>query len=153
MRDVPLTAPYIQDLRGAIHFSQAPTALLLDHTGEKLVSFGSPARAKFLAATSDGQHGNYLYFERFKMALSKERRMGKSPTDVRVMGAGADRELPILTPYSMLLSAVKDEALARLHANQSSITRSEIRWVITVPAIWDDETKDFYRKVRGRFAY
>ena len=123
--------------------------MLLDHTGERLISIGTPARAKFLAATTDGEQDKYLYFERFKMALSKERRHGKNPASICVMGAGADRELPVMVPYSMLLRAVKDEALARLHANQSSISRSEIRWVITVPAIWDDETKDFYRKVRS----
>jgi hypothetical protein len=63
-----------------------------------------------------------------------------------VQAAGAGVQKPLMLPVSKLLEFVKVEALARLATQQGTrVDESKIGWVITVPAIWDDEAKNFMR--------
>jgi len=127
--------------------NKAPTALLLNARSKSTEAVGTAAIDRFAAAMQEGKQGDYLFFQHIKMALSRERRGGAMPAGVMVEGAGGGTRLPIVEVMGAILAAVRAEALAFLRKGGVSDTE-RVQWVVTVPAIWDDEAKDVYRKVR-----
>jgi len=56
------------------------------------------------------------------------------------------RELPALTVFSRSIEALKTH-LYEILANRSiRVEPTDIKWVLTVPAIWDDAAKEFMRE-------
>lgn len=128
---------------------KALTAILLKNDAPKYTidSFGADARSKFAELCDDGKQGGYLYFEHFKMAMAPGKRDGRKPKDVTVEAAGAVSRQPLSLPVSKTLEFVRLEAMERLHGLHGAvgIDPKKIGWVLTVPAIWDDEAKHFMR--------
>ena len=61
--------------------------------------------------------------------------------------AANGKELPAMTVFSMTLNYFRNHALRELaDATGSKVLPSEIRWVITVPAIWRQKAKQFMRE-------
>jgi molecular chaperone DnaK (HSP70) len=79
------------------------------------------------------------------MAMSPDKRT-VTPSRVTLLAAGANVQKPLLLPVSKLLAFIKREALDRLATQHGGrVDEGKIGWVITVPAIWDDEAKAFMR--------
>lgn len=57
------------------------------------------------------------------------------------------KRLRALDIFSKALKYLKDRALERIH-EQSGVeyTAKEVRWVVTVPAIWKQSAKQFMRE-------
>ena len=51
-----------------------------------------------------------------------------------------------LTVFSMSIQFLKDDLLETVSKAVSGIKMSDIHWVITVPAIWDNDAKQFIRE-------
>ena len=63
------------------------------------------------------------------------------------MKAANGKELPAMTVFSMTLNYFRNHALRELtDATGSKTTPQDIRWVITVPAIWRQKAKQFMRE-------
>jgi hypothetical protein len=77
------------------------------------------------------------------MMLSPTRRGTQPLTQLSVHGLGADRAVPLLTAVGKLLQFVREEAVDRVRALGTD--PNSIGWVLTIPAIWDDEGKHFMR--------
>lgn len=77
------------------------------------------------------------------MMMSPTRRGNVPLTQISVHGQGAERAVPLLTAVSKLLNYIKEEAVDRVRS--LGVSEAEIGWVLTVPAIWDDEGKMFMR--------
>ena len=57
------------------------------------------------------------------------------------------KELPAMLIFSLTLDYFRNHALRELSdATGSKICEQEIRWVITVPAIWRQKAKQFMRE-------
>jgi hypothetical protein len=56
-------------------------------------------------------------------------------------------EVPLSLPFVRLLQFIRDEAVGKVqHATSNrTLTASNIKWGLTVPALWDDEAKRFTR--------
>ena len=61
--------------------------------------------------------------------------------------AANGKELPAMTIFSMTLNYFRNHALRELaDATGSKVHPNDIRWVITVPAIWRQKAKQFMRE-------
>ncbi|KAK3101654.1 hypothetical protein FSP39_005241 [Pinctada imbricata] len=135
---------------------KTPSVILLDQD-QKFHSFGYEAEDKYAKLTTKKEHKDWHYFTRIKMklmtaldtfkgnvndtALFKERL--KRETVIKDM---EDREFPLLDLMGMAYKNLIDHFLKQLDEKSllEGITPStDIQWVITVPAIWTDASKQF----------
>ena len=120
---------------------KTPTCLLLNGR-QKLVSFGYEAENAYAELVLDDKHHDHYYFRRFKMRLYNDK------------GLAADMKLEDVTGKSLLaikvfglsLRALTSHMLKLLESEGTNIKPREIKWVLTVPAIWPDSAKQFMRK-------
>lgn len=120
------------------------TAVLLENSDSlRVLAFGREARRRFFDLEEDQQKG-VLYLEQFKMVMSPSRRGKVSLMQRSVHALGADIAIPLVVAIGKVLEAVAREAVDRLKS--LSVNPQEVGWVITVPAIWDDEAKAITRE-------
>ena len=64
-----------------------------------------------------------------------------------ILSARNGKPMRALDIFSKALGFLKDKALQRIH-QQSGVeyTAREVRWVVTVPAIWKQSAKQFMRE-------
>lgn len=56
------------------------------------------------------------------------------------------REMPALQIFTHAVKFMKNHLFNNLEGRGIKVEDSEIIWVLTVPAIWDDPAKQFMRK-------
>lgn len=56
------------------------------------------------------------------------------------------RELDLMLVISESLKFISDKALEKLQEQVGKIQKGRIRWVLTVPALWTEDQKQFMRK-------
>ncbi|WAQ98326.1 HS12A-like protein [Mya arenaria] len=113
---------------GQLISSKTPTVLLLN-PDRTFKAFGYEAEGQYgdLAAQDaerdDGKllHKEHFYFRRFKMKLYKK-------------------------VFSICIKYLSDEFRKLINQRVTQIKETDIHWVITVPAIWNDSSKQFMRE-------
>ncbi|XP_078668932.1 heat shock 70 kDa protein 12A-like [Branchiostoma floridae x Branchiostoma belcheri] len=120
---------------------KVPTTLLLTPTG-LFHSFGFAARDNY-HDLEPGEAKRWMYFERFKMVLHANTDLHKGTQ----LTAGNGKLWPAVEVFAHALRFFKDHALQEL-TDQSctQINNDDVRWVITVPAIWRQPAKQFMRE-------
>ncbi|XP_052820670.1 heat shock 70 kDa protein 12B-like isoform X4 [Mya arenaria] len=116
---------------------QAPTVLLFN--SEKTESyFGFEAEEKYDGLIKRKEHKDWRYFRRFKMDLHREKKLTRKMTIKDAQG----RNMPAVEVFAAAIRHLKNHFMeqAKLRVN---IQENEVRWVITVPAIWSDDAKEF----------
>ena len=129
---------------GQLVTEKTPTCALVT-SNHKLEAFGYEAENKFKELVENGDHHSYYYFRRFKMELNKgidkkfsldfkiKDEMGKSMSALAVFALSIE----FLT-NDMMKSGENKVA--------GGITKHDVHWVLTVPAIWTDSAKQFMRR-------
>ncbi|XP_064630076.1 heat shock 70 kDa protein 12A-like isoform X2 [Lineus longissimus] len=120
---------------------KTPTTLLLS-PDERFHSFGFSARDHF--HDLDPQEAKkWLYFEKFKMLLHHNPELNEKT----MIPASNGKEVPAVNVFAHSLMFFKEHALQEL-SDQSTIKilNEDVRWVITVPAIWKQPAKQFMRQ-------
>lgn len=114
------------------------TALLIDDATQSLISWGYDARKQFQTRRLD----SLRLIRGFKMGLLKSKSDEVAPTSQR----SSVEEHPLATRglITAYLRYVFDLAVAEI--GRSGYKQEEIRWCITVPAIWDDYQKQTMRE-------
>ncbi len=51
-----------------------------------------------------------------------------------------------MTVISESLKYIADQAIEKLQEQVGKVVKTKIRWVLTVPALWNEEHKQFMRK-------
>ncbi|MER5214140.1 Hsp70 family protein [Streptomyces sp. NPDC002838] len=131
---------------GSSSYPKDLTAVLVDANGTA-TEFGFKARRRWQHELSRGNPSGFGYATRFKMAL----RADAPPADVpRFLGslAGADHHV-VRRLIAAYLGKVYQTALKAIEATGYrgiGFTADDIRWCITVPAIWKDSEKRVMRK-------
>ncbi|RXM32634.1 Heat shock 70 kDa protein 12A [Acipenser ruthenus] len=120
---------------------KTPTTILLTPDG-KFHSFGYAARDFYHDLDpSDSKH--WLYLEKFKMKLHTTSTLS---TETELLAANGKR-VKALDIFSYALQFFKEQALKELSDQVGSeFHGSDVRWVITVPAIWKQPAKQFMRQ-------
>lgn len=124
-----------------INNQKAPTSILITPEGD-FDSFGYAARDRY-HDLDIVEAKEYLYFEKFKMALHHNADLSKDT----MLEASNGKCMLAITVFSYALRFFKEHALQEL-SDQSGvkIVNDDIRWVITVPAIWKAPAKQFMRQ-------
>ncbi|XP_064601149.1 heat shock 70 kDa protein 12B-like [Liolophura sinensis] len=116
---------------------KTPTSVLFDPDGH-FHSFGYEAETNYSQLAKNKEEKNWLLFRRFKMSLYKSE-ISKTMELESVSG----QRLNALSVFAMSILYLKEHFRRSL---QQQVADSEIQYVLTVPAIWDEDAKQFMRK-------
>ncbi|XP_060600210.1 heat shock 70 kDa protein 12B-like [Ruditapes philippinarum] len=122
---------------------KTPTCLLLKNDGE-IESFGYEAERRFseICEDEDENPKDWYFFKRFKMKLH----------DLKVLSASTlivdeqNKEFPAIEVFSKSILCLKTKLLDELKRKKTLVQIGDILFVLTVPAIWSDNAKDFMRQ-------
>lgn len=137
------------------------TAVLLEKAPEKrggwrILTFGDNAELEYIDAKSGGgeRADEVTLFKYFKMELFKGGQKGimrSSVDDAEGNSMDEKTQLPLVDVVSLALEHFKDVIINRLNPTANHTLRaSDIRWVLTVPAIWSSFGKAFMRAAAHR---
>ncbi|XP_071146597.1 heat shock 70 kDa protein 12A-like [Mytilus edulis] len=118
---------------------KTPTVLLLDKN-KTFLSFGYDAENQYTELMMDEDHEDYYYFHRFKMKLHKNMPLSTASEIEDITG----KSTSAMVVFSLSIQALKDDLLENKRGLKMTV--DDIRWVLTVPAIWTDGAKQFMRK-------
>ncbi|KAH3877654.1 heat shock 70 kDa protein 12B-like [Dreissena polymorpha] len=116
---------------------KAPTCVLLDPKGS-FHSFGYEAEQHYQEVTTEG----WRLFRRFKMVLHTSKKVSSDSTVNDVNGQAH----PALPVFTMAIRYLREHLLKALNLATTGIVESDIRYILTVPAIWDVGAKQFMRE-------
>uniref|UniRef100_H2XLJ5 Heat shock 70kDa protein 12A n=3 Tax=Ciona intestinalis TaxID=7719 RepID=H2XLJ5_CIOIN len=120
---------------------KTPTIVLLRPSGE-FHSFGFEAR-DFYHDLDANEAKKWIFLDRFKMALHSDQNLNK----LTQLESANGRLVPALQVFAHALKFFKDHALQELSDELGTNMRiNDVRWVVTVPAIWRPQAKQFMRQ-------
>ncbi|MFE1441748.1 Hsp70 family protein [Streptomyces sp. NPDC058739] len=128
---------------GSSSYPKDLTAVLADAQGV-VREFGFEARRRWQIELNQKNPNNFGYASRFKMALRADAPSSDVP---RFLGslAGADRRVvrELITAYlgKMYRTALQEIGATGYRGSALAYEGDDIRWCITVPAIWKDAEK------------
>ncbi|OPL33181.1 hypothetical protein AM593_07742, partial [Mytilus galloprovincialis] len=120
---------------------KTPTCLLLD-SDKNFVAFGYEAENEYAELVMEEEHHEYYYFHRFKMRLYNAKNVSKELIIEDITGKSASA----LDIFSLSIKALKDHLLNSITQELVDVKMNDILWVLTVPAIWSDGSKQFMRR-------
>ncbi|XP_060585439.1 heat shock 70 kDa protein 12B-like [Ruditapes philippinarum] len=143
-KSVP-TRVFTKNWNGRQYSYKGPTTILIEPDGRTLHSFGYDAEKKYIDLIQDEEQEHWYYFERFKMKLYEQQRLGR---DMMIYDITGKKSLPAKTVISLSIQYMKDDLMSVLQQRTfgCGIKADEIHWVLTVPAIWNDAAKQFMRE-------
>ncbi|XP_077085680.1 heat shock 70 kDa protein 12B [Siphateles boraxobius] len=120
---------------------KSPTCLLLT-PDLRFHSFGFAARDSYHDLDPE-EAGHWLYFDKFKMKIHSTSDLSMETELESVSG----RRVRAIEVFSHALRFFREHALKEVKDQSSSVLESnEVRWVITVPAVWRQPAKQFMRE-------
>ncbi|XP_062593391.1 heat shock 70 kDa protein 12A-like [Saccostrea cucullata] len=122
--------------------AKEPTSVLLTPS-DKFYAFGKSAEDIYAEKYSSGETG-WRLFKYFKMNLYNTE--NKKTNREMMIEDCKGVPMPAMEVFRMLLRHLKETFARQLEESMNGISDDFIRWVITVPAIWDDSAKQFMRE-------
>ncbi|KAL7668731.1 hypothetical protein ACOME3_009422 [Neoechinorhynchus agilis] len=120
---------------------KTPTTILLTPNGQ-FHSFGFYAR-DYYHDLDPQESRHWLYFEKFKMHLHHTQELDSNT----LLTASNGKQILAMQIFTYALVYFKDHALRELSEQAGvNIVSSDVKWVITVPAIWRQPAKAFMRE-------
>ncbi|XP_045170338.2 heat shock 70 kDa protein 12B-like [Mercenaria mercenaria] len=120
---------------------KTPTCVLLS-PDRKFHSFGFKAENKYTSLAEDDEHKGWLLFRRFKMILHNNENLSRETTIEDISGV----PMPAMTIFSMSIRYLKDHLIEAVTSQTSGVEETDLQYVLTVPAIWNDNAKQFMRE-------
>ncbi|CAG2225148.1 unnamed protein product [Mytilus edulis] len=130
---------------------KTPTVVLFTPEN-KFHSFGYDAESKYAELVDDNKATDWKYFKRFKMTLfSDETSQARRKISRRRMMKDVNgHKLQSLVVVSECIKFLRNDFLKILHENVNFVELKDIHWVLTVPAIWSDQAKQFMRQAANQ---
>ena len=107
--------------------SKVPTQVILDSKLEKVLAFGNECD-NYISSNGLFKNGE-LFFRKIKMNIYKGVHMIKPQNN--------SREYPLEDVISKILEYIKEQSFKTIQDSNPKITIEQIKYVVTVPAIWD----------------
>ncbi|XP_078325401.1 heat shock 70 kDa protein 12A-like [Crassostrea virginica] len=126
---------------GQLMTLKTSTCVLFDAT-EKFHSFGFEAEEKYSNLALEDNHHDWYYFRRFKMMLYDK----KGLTRESLLEDDKGKKMEAMKVCSAAIGYLKNHLLSTCKKQLTDIEDSDIKWVLTVPAIWTDPSKQFMRE-------
>ncbi|VDH95526.1 Hypothetical predicted protein [Mytilus galloprovincialis] len=119
---------------------KTPTCVLLT-SEKKFHSFGREAENKYISLAENEEHEDWYFVTRFKMLL-----MEKEELDEQTLVEDMDKKpISALLVFTEAIKYLKNHLLNDLKKRNLDVPDNQIKWVLTVPAIWSDPAKQFMR--------
>ncbi|XP_052796428.1 heat shock 70 kDa protein 12A-like isoform X2 [Mya arenaria] len=125
--------------QGQMH-CKTPTCLLLNED-RSLHSFGHEAKHHYKEYCLDQKEDKVYFFWNFKMTLHQQKEI-KGDYNLK---AENGRSIDALTVFSSCIEYLKNHMMKILTSSMAKLNISDVTWVITVPAIWNESAKKFMR--------
>ncbi|ESP02145.1 hypothetical protein LOTGIDRAFT_212681 [Lottia gigantea] len=120
---------------------KTPTCLLLKPDGQ-FDSFGFEAVSRYNELPEE-EACDYYYYDRFKMKLYDNKDLN---TEITISDANGKSQLAV-DVFANSLNFIKKHLLRAVGAHLGCDPHPDtVRWVLTVPAIWDENAKQFMRE-------
>nr|XP_034302783.1 heat shock 70 kDa protein 12A-like [Crassostrea gigas] len=126
---------------GGLVSIKTPTCVLFDSTG-KFHSFGYEAEENYSNLALEDEHQNWFYFSRFKMILYNKKDLSRET----LIEDDKGKKIKAIEVFSSAIGYLKKRLVTDCNNQMTKIDESDIMWVLTVPAIWDDKSKQFMRE-------
>ncbi|XP_078325395.1 heat shock 70 kDa protein 12B-like [Crassostrea virginica] len=126
---------------GKLMTLKTSTCVLFDATG-KFHSFGFEAEEKYSNLALEDNHHDWYYFRRFKMMLYDK----KGLTRETLIEDDKGKKMEAMKVFSAAIGYLRKHLQSTCEKQLTDIEDSDIRWVLTVPAIWNDQSKQFMRE-------
>ncbi|VDI54468.1 Hypothetical predicted protein [Mytilus galloprovincialis] len=120
---------------------KTPTCLLLN-SNKDFDSFGYEAENRYAELVMDGEQDDYYYFHRFKMSLHNNKNVKGDMVLEEITG----KPVPAIDVFALSIKALVKHLMDALETRGTGVKPNDIQWVLTVPAIWADNSKQFMRK-------
>ncbi|XP_078325404.1 heat shock 70 kDa protein 12A-like isoform X1 [Crassostrea virginica] len=117
------------------------TCVLFDAAGN-FHSFGFEAEEKYSNLALDEMHHNRYYFRRFKMMLYDKTELKRET----LIEDDKGKKMEAMKVFSAAIGYLKEHLHSTCKRQLTDIEDSDITWVLTVPAIWTDPSKQFMRE-------
>ncbi|XP_052068530.1 heat shock 70 kDa protein 12B-like isoform X2 [Mytilus californianus] len=124
---------------------KTPTCLMINKTNKDDYRFGYEAEDDYadMQTESTGEADNYFFFDRFKMELHVQKEVSEQMLLYDVKG----QSLPAIEVFSTAIKALKEHLWTiHIEKNMRDIKMQDIKWVLTIPAIWSAKSKLFMRR-------
>eukprot|EP00484_Ammonia_sp_Unknown_P025435 CAMPEP_0197023852 /NCGR_PEP_ID=MMETSP1384-20130603/4488_1 /TAXON_ID=29189 /ORGANISM="Ammonia sp." /LENGTH=655 /DNA_ID=CAMNT_0042452133 /DNA_START=127 /DNA_END=2097 /DNA_ORIENTATION=- len=135
------------DHRASAELNKNLAALLIDKETKETVAMGFEAEELYTKAQEKKEDDKYMYFAHFKPFLYSKDHLEKN---VPVPAADGVSTLPLSELITKSLHAVMQHTLAYINglnklAGIAEISVKQIFWVLCVPAIWDEMSKEMMK--------
>ncbi|KAH3837772.1 heat shock 70 kDa protein 12B-like [Dreissena polymorpha] len=118
------------------------TTTILFRPDQTFDAFGYEAEDRYNDLSLDNMHTDWFYFRRFKMMLYAAQHVHRDTPLKDETG----KEMPALVVFSECIRYMKGHLMNNLERLLPEVQPTDIKWVLTVPAIWDDAAKQFMRE-------
>ena len=109
--------------------NKVPTEIILDNDMDHILAFGNECKGYIITHDKD----NYEYFKNIKMNLYHKIYKIKSTNG---------KEVDIEKIIYKILEKISDSAVAQIKSSSNiEIQKKDIKWVVTIPAIWEEKSK------------
>jgi len=121
-----------------------PTCLLLK-PDKTLAAIGYQAVDEFCNSLDPDEQKDYYYFRQFKMQLYETKKLSRTSQ----LRDATGKHMKALDVFCIVFCYLKLVILQQINVSKSanlSITSDDVGWMITIPAIWTDEARQFMRE-------
>ena len=115
--------------------NKAPTEIILDSKLEKILAFG--LKCKRYIEDNQLKNGD-LYFKTIKMNIYHQEESIKPENN--------SQTYQLIDIIVKILQYVKEVAISSIHNSKPKITEKQIKWIVTVPSIWDLSQRGIMKK-------
>ncbi|CAG2190347.1 unnamed protein product [Mytilus edulis] len=115
---------------------------ILFNQNQVFESFGGEAEDKYTDLAQEEEHMDWFFFKRFKMQLSAKKEIAR---DFMLEGEN-DCVMPAMRVFTENIKFLRIQLEEQIRSKTDGIKPQEIVWVLTVPAVWSDQAKQFLRE-------
>ncbi|KAK3098843.1 hypothetical protein FSP39_023608 [Pinctada imbricata] len=126
---------------GKVGFSRKTPTILLLNPKQEFEAFGFEAEDIYNELAVEKEHKKWYYFRQFKMCLHGEKVMKKDMTLEDETGKKLEAE----KVFTESIKYLKNHFLKTVMKQGKQYEETEIQYILTVPAIWNDTAKQFMR--------
>ncbi|CAC5393204.1 unnamed protein product [Mytilus coruscus] len=95
-----------------------------------------------MATGGTDEADNYYFFDRFKMMLYTREDISTNMEIEDIRG----NSLPAIDVFAAAIGALRQHMMDHVKKQRVNLQPHEIKWVLTVPAMWTDKAKEFMRE-------
>eukprot|EP00803_Ostreobium_quekettii_P011636 evm.model.scf_225.2 EVM.evm.TU.scf_225.2 scf_225:108068-110896(+) len=133
--DIEVGVPSGSNTTSTVYDAKTPSTILIDASSTKVLAYGYAAEERCAVKKDQG----VMLFRYFKMELHNP--SSQDPSVEALNG----KSLRLSEVLAKALEYVKKDVVRKLNGNGLTVQATDIVWVITVPAIWNDWARQMMR--------